>query len=582
MAGGAGPAAGAPLEWPPALCERAEALISTICPSLDTNKRRQGVQEYVKSLIARAFHPEQAGGARGGGGWRGRGPLAPRAAAGRGGAPGAARARGRGGDGARAPRRRAGWRTRLRRRAPCAPPAPHRAECGRRTAARHAPPRRLTRPRRAPARGCQVDAFMFGSVPLKTYLPDGDIDLSVFCGPAAAAALRDTWALRLQDVLLAEQGRPGAPFAVGDVTVINAEVREEGLPRDATEGVRGAARQRQRPRARSAQAPLALRALGRPQRRCQRAVHAHPARPAAGQAAQVPRRRHRGGRVVQPAGRAVHAVVPGGGGHGHRRGPHLQAGDHPGAPRAGGGGAAGGSRWWQKAAGSGGSSMQQSLTGSRRSSMRWCHSSQQPQQRAAARPASDAPAPPSSHQPPPLASAPPPCRQVKAWCYYEARLLGAHHGLISTYALETLVLYVFNKHHALRPITSPLQVRRAVASPAGARTGPRRAPMRAGATPMLKRRCMLPDASAQRRAVRPLTVPPPPRPRQLLHAFLVEFGSFDWDRCCLTLHGPIALQSFPHSPQGARGRAGGPAASCAPPPVPPLRPQAHPKLRPPW
>lgn len=48
--------------------------------------------------------------------------------------------------------------------------------------------------------------------------------------------------------------------------------------------------------------------------------------------------------------------------------------------------------------------------------------------------------------------------QVKAWCYYESRLLGAHHGLISTYALETLVLYVFNKHHALRPITSPLQV----------------------------------------------------------------------------------------------------------------------------
>lgn len=57
--------------------------------------------------------------------------------------------------------------------------------------------------------------------------------------------------------------------------------------------------------------------------------------------------------------------------------------------------------------------------------------------------------------------------QVKAWCYYESRLLGAHHGLISTYALETLVLYVFNKHHALRPITSPLQVRgRARSGPA--------------------------------------------------------------------------------------------------------------------
>ncbi|XP_022761407.1 uncharacterized protein LOC111307625 isoform X2 [Durio zibethinus] len=32
---------------------------------------------------------------------------------------------------------------------------------------------------------------------------------------------------------------------------------------------------------------------------------------------------------------------------------------------------------------------------------------------------------------------------IKAWCYYESRILGAHHGLISTYALETLVLYKF-------------------------------------------------------------------------------------------------------------------------------------------
>jgi hypothetical protein len=59
----------------------------------------------------------------------------------------------------------------------------------------------------------------------------------------------------------------------------------------------------------------------------------------------------------------------------------------------------------------------------------------------------------------PLTLHTPAVAQVKAWCYYESRLLGAHHGLISTYALETLVLYVFNKHHALRPITSPLQVR---------------------------------------------------------------------------------------------------------------------------
>ena len=36
---------------------------------------------------------------------------------------------------------------------------------------------------------------------------------------------------------------------------------------------------------------------------------------------------------------------------------------------------------------------------------------------------------------------------VKAWCYYESCVLGAH-GLISTFALETLVLYIFHVFHA--------------------------------------------------------------------------------------------------------------------------------------
>jgi len=85
--------------------------------------------------------------------------------------------------------------------------------------------------------------------------------------------------------------------------------------------------------------------------------------------------------------------------------------------------------------------------------------------------------------------------QVKAWCYYESRVLGAVHGLISTYALETLVLYLFNKHHAVRPFTTPLQ---------------------------------------------------------LLHAFLTEFGAFDWDRYCLTLRGPARLDAF--NQQRPRGR----------------------------
>ncbi|KAK4800507.1 hypothetical protein SAY86_020994 [Trapa natans] len=37
---------------------------------------------------------------------------------------------------------------------------------------------------------------------------------------------------------------------------------------------------------------------------------------------------------------------------------------------------------------------------------------------------------------------------IKAWCYYESRILGAHHGLLSTYGLETLVLYIFHLYHS--------------------------------------------------------------------------------------------------------------------------------------
>lgn len=45
---------------------------------------------------------------------------------------------------------------------------------------------------------------------------------------------------------------------------------------------------------------------------------------------------------------------------------------------------------------------------------------------------------------------------IKAWCYYESRILGAHHGLISTYALETLVLYIFHLFHS--SLNGPLAV----------------------------------------------------------------------------------------------------------------------------
>lgn len=71
----------------------------------------------------------------------------------------------------------------------------------------------------------QVNAYMFGSVPLRTYLPDGDIDLSVFCLQEAAQSMKDSWALRLQGEIEQEQRKNnGAPYEIGDVTVINAEV----------------------------------------------------------------------------------------------------------------------------------------------------------------------------------------------------------------------------------------------------------------------------------------------------------------------------------------------------------------------
>lgn len=77
--------------------------------------------------------------------------------------------------------------------------------------------------------------------------------------------------------------------------------------------------------------------------------------------------------------------------------------------------------------------------------------------------------------------------QIKAWCYYESRLLGAHHGLISSYALEAMVLYVLNIHG--QGLESPLQV---------------------------------------------------------LHSFLEVFAAFDWENYCLSLPGPIPLASFPN------------------------------------
>ncbi|XP_057806249.1 uncharacterized protein LOC131021175 isoform X2 [Salvia miltiorrhiza] len=75
---------------------------------------------------------------------------------------------------------------------------------------------------------------------------------------------------------------------------------------------------------------------------------------------------------------------------------------------------------------------------------------------------------------------------IKAWCYYESRILGAHHGLISTYALETLVLYIFHLYHSA--LDGPLAV---------------------------------------------------------LYKFLDYFSKFDWDAYCVSLNGVVRLSSLP-------------------------------------
>ncbi|XP_027112355.1 uncharacterized protein [Coffea arabica] len=75
---------------------------------------------------------------------------------------------------------------------------------------------------------------------------------------------------------------------------------------------------------------------------------------------------------------------------------------------------------------------------------------------------------------------------IKAWCYYESRILGAHHGLISTYALETLVLYIFHLFHS--SLHGPFAV---------------------------------------------------------LYRFLDYFSKFDWENYCISLNGPVCKSSLP-------------------------------------
>lgn len=63
--------------------------------------------------------------------------------------------------------------------------------------------------------------FTFGSVPLKTYLPDGDIDLTAF---SKNQNMKETWAHQVRDILENEEKNENAEFHVKEVQYIQAEV----------------------------------------------------------------------------------------------------------------------------------------------------------------------------------------------------------------------------------------------------------------------------------------------------------------------------------------------------------------------
>ncbi|XP_024012974.1 uncharacterized protein LOC18020024 isoform X2 [Eutrema salsugineum] len=75
---------------------------------------------------------------------------------------------------------------------------------------------------------------------------------------------------------------------------------------------------------------------------------------------------------------------------------------------------------------------------------------------------------------------------IKSWCYYESRILGANTGLISTYALAVLVLFIINLFHT--SLSGPLAV---------------------------------------------------------LYKFLDYYGSFDWSNYCICVSGPVPISCLP-------------------------------------
>ena len=106
---------------------------------------------------------------------------------------------------------------------------------------------------------------------------------------------------------------------------------------------------------------------------------------------------------------------------------------------------------------------------------------------------------------------------IKTWCYYESRILGAHYGLISTYALETLVLYVFHMYGAF--LTTPLMVisRRFI-----------RFKTTIYIIPTL------------------LTFSLIFAYFQVLYRFLDYYSNFDWDNYCISLDGAVTKAFLPN------------------------------------
>jgi len=71
-----------------------------------------------------------------------------------------------------------------------------------------------------------LQVFPYGSVPLKTYLPDGDIDLTSISSPAIEEALVSD----IHAVLRREELNEDSTFEVKDVHCIDAEVLLMQMP----------------------------------------------------------------------------------------------------------------------------------------------------------------------------------------------------------------------------------------------------------------------------------------------------------------------------------------------------------------